>query len=95
MSTQEQEGDPELTTSILDVDYTPSHIPELLTTQTNDRERYALTEKMILDLINKINERKDLVNERRNCSKTMRIYSRNKKTHFMSKKTCCMNENDY
>ena len=65
MATQEQEGDPELTPSILDIDYTPSHIAELLAAQTDDRERCALAEKMILDLINKNNERKELLNERK------------------------------
>ena len=61
MAKQVQEGDPELTPSILDIDYTPSHIAELLAAQTNDRERYALSEKMILELINKKNEYKVLV----------------------------------
>ncbi len=65
METQEQEDDPELTPSTLDIDYTPSHITELLTVQTNDQERYTLTENMILDLINKNNERKELLNERK------------------------------
>ena len=65
METQEQEGDPELTPRTLDSDYTPSHIPEILTAQTNDQERYTMTEKMILDLINKNNESKDLLNERK------------------------------
>ena len=65
MATQEQEGDPELTPNILDIDNTPSHIAELLAAQSNDRERYALAEKMILDLINNNNERKELLNERK------------------------------
>ena len=34
MVTKEQEGDPELTPIILDIEYTPSHIAELLATQT-------------------------------------------------------------
>ena len=63
MVTQEQEDDPEVTPSILDIDYTPSHIAEPLSAQTNNRERYVLTEKMILDLINKNNESKELLNE--------------------------------
>ena len=58
MVTQEQEGDPELTPSILHIEYTPSHKAELLTAQKNDQERYALAEKMILDLVNQNNERK-------------------------------------
>ena len=56
-----QEVDPELTPSILGMDYTLSHITELLTAQTNDQERYTLTEKIIIELINKNNERKDLL----------------------------------
>ena len=39
MTTTEEVGDPEVPPSILDIDYTPSHIAELLTTQTNDQER--------------------------------------------------------
>ena len=64
MVKQKQEGEPRLT-SILDIDYTPSHIAELLAAQTNDRERYMLAEKLILDLINKNNERTELLNERK------------------------------
>ena len=64
MAKQKQEGEPELTQSILDFDYTPSHIAELLSAQTNDQERYTLAEKLILDLINKNNERTELLNER-------------------------------
>ena len=56
-----QEVDPELTPSILGMDYTLSPITELLTAQTNDQERYTLTEKIIIELINKNNERKDLL----------------------------------
>ena len=65
MAKQKQEGEPELTQSILDIDYTPSHIAELLSAQTNDQERYTLAEKLILDLINKNNERTELLNERK------------------------------
>ena len=70
MAKQVQEGDPELTPSILDIDYTPSHIAELLAAQTNGRERYSLSEKMILELINKNNEYKDLLKEQTDLPET-------------------------
>ncbi len=46
---------------ILDIDYTPSHIATLLTAQTNDHERYVLVEKIVIVLINKNKEQKDLL----------------------------------
>ncbi len=48
-----QDGDPELQPSIRDIDYTQGQISILLTTQKNDQERYALAEKIILELVNK------------------------------------------
>ena len=62
---KKQEGDPELSPSILDIDYTPSHITKFLTVQTNDQEQYTLTEKMILDLINENKDHKEMLNERK------------------------------
>ena len=60
-----QDGDLEIQPSIRDIDYTQGQIVILLAAQTNDRERYALTEKIILELVNKnerlLKERKDLV----------------------------------
>ena len=47
--------------SILDIDDTPSHIATLLAAQTNDQERYALSEKIIFELLNKNKEHKDLL----------------------------------
>ena len=41
--------------------HTPSHIATLFGAQTNDQERYALAERIITELINKNNERKDLL----------------------------------
>jgi hypothetical protein len=41
--------------------HTPSHITTLLGAQTNDQERCALAERIIIELINKNNERKDLL----------------------------------
>ncbi len=46
---------------ILDIDYTPSHIATLLTAQTNDHERCVLSEKIVIVLINKNKEQKDLL----------------------------------
>ena len=63
-----QDGDPELQPSIRDIEYTQGHITILLAAQTNDRERYALAEKIILELVNKnerlLKERKDLLEAR-------------------------------
>ena len=42
-----QDDDPELQPSIQDIDYTQGHIVMPLTAQTNDPERYVLTEKII------------------------------------------------
>ena len=50
-----------------DIDYTQGHIVMLLTSQTNDQERYTLVEKIILELINKnerLLERQDLLEAR-------------------------------
>ena len=66
MTTQSLEDDPELKPSILDIDYTPSHIATLLTVQTNDQERCALAEKIIIELINKNKEQKDLLETKDN-----------------------------
>ena len=41
--------------------HTPSHIATLLGAQTNDQERCALAEKIIIELINKTKEQKDLL----------------------------------
>ena len=59
MSTQD--GDPELQPSIQDMDYTQGHIVMLLASQTNDQERYVLTEKIILELVTRTKDysRKD------------------------------------
>ena len=70
MAKQKQEGEPELTQSILDFDYTPSHIAELLSAQTNDQGRYALLEKIILDLLK---ERQDLLKERQDLLEAKEI----------------------
>ena len=63
-----QDGDPELQPSIRDIEYTQGHITILLAAQTNDQERYALVEKIILELVNKnerlLKERKDLLEAR-------------------------------
>jgi hypothetical protein len=45
---------------ILDIDDTTSPIATLLAAQTNDQERYALAEKIIIELLNKNKEQKDL-----------------------------------
>ena len=50
--------------SILDIDNTTSHITKLLASQTNDQERYALTEKIIIELINKNKEQRDLLEDK-------------------------------
>ena len=50
--------------SILDIDNTTSHIAKLLAAQTNDQERYALAEKIIIDLINKNKEQRDLLEDK-------------------------------
>jgi hypothetical protein len=47
--------------SILDIDNTTSHIATLLAAQTNDQERCSLTEKIIIELINKNKEQRDLL----------------------------------
>ena len=63
-----QDGDLEIQPSIRDIDYTQGQIVILLATQTNDRERYALMEKIILELVNKnerpLKKRKDLLETR-------------------------------
>jgi hypothetical protein len=41
---------------ILDIDDTTSQIATLLAAQTNDQERYALAEKIIIELLNKNKE---------------------------------------
>jgi len=41
---------------ILDIDDTTSQIATLLAAQTNDQERYALVEKIIIELLNKNKE---------------------------------------
>jgi len=45
---------------ILDIDDTTSPIATLLAAQTNDQERYALAEKIIIELLNKNKEQRDL-----------------------------------
>ena len=45
---------------ILDIDDTTSQIATLLAAQTNDQERYALAEKIIIELLNKNKEQRDL-----------------------------------
>ena len=63
-----QDSEPELQPSIRDIDYTQGQITILLAVQTNDRERYALAEKIILELVNKnerlLKERQDLLEAR-------------------------------
>ena len=63
-----QDGDPELQPNIRDIDYTQGQIDILLVSQTNDRERYALSEKIILEWVNKnerlLKERQDLIEAR-------------------------------
>jgi len=53
-----QHGDPVLQPSTWSTDYTHDHISILLSAQTNDQGRYALAEKIILDLLK---ERQDLL----------------------------------
>jgi hypothetical protein len=53
-----QRGDPVLQPSTWSTDYTHDHIAMLLSAQTNDQGRYALVEKIILDLLK---ERQDLL----------------------------------
>ena len=48
-----QDDDPKVQPRIRDIDYTQGHIVILLAVQTNDQERNALTEKIILELVNK------------------------------------------
>ncbi len=55
--------------SILDIDNTTSHIAKLLAAQTNDQERYALAEKIIIDLINKNKEQRDLLEDKKKILK--------------------------
>ena len=43
--------DPALQSSIRDIDYTQGHKDTILTEQTNDQERYTMTEKIILELV--------------------------------------------
>ena len=45
---------------ILDIDDTTSQVATLLAAQTNDQERYALAEKIIIELLNKNKEQRDL-----------------------------------
>lgn len=45
---------------ILDIDDTTSQIATLLAAQTNDQERYALAEKIMIELLNKNKEQRDL-----------------------------------
>jgi hypothetical protein len=47
--------------SILDIDNTTSHIAKLLVAQTNDQERCALAEKIIIELINKTKDQKHML----------------------------------
>ena len=61
MATQSQEGNLERKSSILEIDYTSSHVATLLAAQSSDKERYALAEKIIIELINKHKEQKDLL----------------------------------
>ena len=69
-----QDGDPELQPSIRDIDYTQGQIAILLATQTNDRERYALAEKIILELVNK-NEK--LLKEEKTCLRQGTLSAKN------------------
>jgi hypothetical protein len=46
------DGNLERQNSIRDIDYTEDQIAMLLTAQTSDQERYALAEKIILELVN-------------------------------------------
>ena len=75
--------------SILHIDDTPSHIATLLAAQTNDQARYALAERIIMELIKKNKEQQDLLEtntmSKQTCSKTMR-------NHSKSNKTCSRNE---
>jgi predicted nuclease with TOPRIM domain len=82
--------DPELTPSILDIDYAPSHIAELLTAQTNDQERYALAEKMIQDLIN---ERKELLESNENLLKKQEEHN-NERKELLNERKKLLEHND-
>ena len=90
MATQAQEDGPELTPSILDIDYTTSHIAELLTTQTNDQQRYTLAEKMILDLIN---ERKELLENNQNLLKQQEEHN-NERKELLNERKELLEHND-
>ncbi len=57
-----QHGDPVLQPSTRSIDYTDDHIAMLLSAQTNDQGRYALAEKIILDILK---ERQDLLEAKR------------------------------
>ena len=73
-----QDGDPELQPNIRDIDYTQGQIDILLVSQTNDRERYTVTEKIILELVNKserlLKERKELLETLENQLETVEEY---------------------
>ena len=56
---------------ILDIDDTTSQIATLLATQTNDQERYALAEKIMIELLNKNKEQKDLLETKDNERKDL------------------------
>ena len=65
-----QHGDPVLQPSTRSTDYTHDHIAMLLSSQTNDQGRYALAEKIILDLLK---ERQDLLKERQDLLEAKEI----------------------
>ena len=56
---------------ILDIDDNTSQIATLLAAQTNDQERYAMTEKIIIELINKNKEQTDLLKTKDNEHKKL------------------------
>ena len=56
---------------ILDIDDITSQIATLLAAQTNDQERYALAEKIIIELLNKNKEQKELLETKDNERKDL------------------------
>ena len=59
-----QHGDPVPQPRTWATDYTHDHIAMLLSAQTNDQERYALVEKIILELVNKNDKNEGILKER-------------------------------
>ena len=68
-----QHGDPVLQPSTWSTDYTHDHIAMLLSAQTNDQERYALAEKIILELVNKSDKNERILKERQDLLEAKEI----------------------